>query len=575
MPLKRIYISVVIICALMCPLFFFAQSDYEKQEMLSEKSSDPYLPNAFNRKKVSPGYNYQSAHKLSGTASTITTVQVNVDSLGQNILSDAANEPSIAISPVNSNSIVIGWRQFDNVGSSFRQAGWAYTTNGGQNWTFPGVIEPGIFRSDPVLGADAAGNFYYNSLTNFPTYMCKTFKSTDGGVSWDIGTDAMGGDKQWMVIDRSGGVGSGNIYSAWNENYSSCTPYFFTRSTDGNLSYETCTTVDGNPYWATMAVDDGGELFIGGGGSGGIVVCKSLDAQTAGSTITWELPVTVTMDGNVSAYPTVNPAGLLGQVSIDVDKPTGPTQGNVYLLASLFPSFVLDPGDIMFASSTDGGLTWNSPVKVNDDIDPSGSNTQWLGTMSVAPNGRIDAAWLDTRDDIVSFDSSALYYSYSADFGLTWSANEKLSANFDPHVGYPNQDKMGDYFHMISDNTGAHLAWAGTLNGEQDVYYSHIVPPPIAIGINENKAAQFSFFPNPNTGKISLISASEKSRLEIYSALGEKVYAMQLLKSKNEIDISALANGIYFLKLILENGTISVKKLISPSLKSHFSGIKF
>jgi hypothetical protein len=33
---------------------------------------------------------------------------------------------------------------------------------------------------------------------------------------------------------------------------------------------------------------------------------------------------------------------------------------------------------------------------------------------------------------------------------------------------------MGDYFDMISDYTGAHLAWAGTFNGEQDVYYSYI-----------------------------------------------------------------------------------------------------
>ena len=33
---------------------------------------------------------------------------------------------------------------------------------------------------------------------------------------------------------------------------------------------------------------------------------------------------------------------------------------------------------------------------------------------------------------------------------------------------------MGDYFHMVSDDSGAHLAWAGTFNGEQDVYYGRI-----------------------------------------------------------------------------------------------------
>ena len=43
------------------------------------------------------------------------TAQVNVDAGGNNILGDAANEPSIAIDPVNPSRMVIGWRQFDHV----------------------------------------------------------------------------------------------------------------------------------------------------------------------------------------------------------------------------------------------------------------------------------------------------------------------------------------------------------------------------------------------------------------------------------------------------------------------------
>ena len=93
--------------------------------------------------------------------------------------------------------------------------------------------------------------------------------------------------------------------------------------------------------------------------------------------------------------------------------------------------------------------------------------------MSVAPNGRIDVVWLDTRDNPGTVLSS-LYYSFSIDGGVTWSPNERLTQAFDPHLGWPQQNKMGDYYHMISDNTGAHLAFAATFNGEQDVYYGHI-----------------------------------------------------------------------------------------------------
>ena len=51
------------------------------------------------------------------------SVQVNVDSGGMNVLGDAANEPSIAIDPTQRGRIAIGWRQFDNIASNFRQAG--------------------------------------------------------------------------------------------------------------------------------------------------------------------------------------------------------------------------------------------------------------------------------------------------------------------------------------------------------------------------------------------------------------------------------------------------------------------
>ena len=165
----------------------------EQRRMHAEVIDDPWLPNAFNNQKTSPGYRYQTHFK--STASSIFTIQINVNANGENIIGDAANEPSIAVNPIDNYYMAIGWRQFDNVASNFRQAGWAYSQNGGNSWTFPGKIEPGIFRSDPVLDFDAWGNFYYNSLTSSTAYFCKVFFSYDGGANWDPGTDAGGGDK--------------------------------------------------------------------------------------------------------------------------------------------------------------------------------------------------------------------------------------------------------------------------------------------------------------------------------------------------------------------------------------------
>lgn len=466
---------------------------YEKKmQMHHEVPDNPYMPGPAGKRTTGPSL------RLKTTG--FTMVQVNVDANGQNILGDAANEPSMAINPLDPTKIVIGWRQFDNVNSNFRQAGYGYSANGGQTWTSPGKINAGIFRSDPVLGSDSSGIIYYNSLTtpDQVNFYCKVFRSSDDGATWDGGVDAHGGDKQWMTIDKSGGIGLGNIYASWTSGYSDCSPGFFTRSTDGGNNYQNCLYVDGDPYWGTMTVGNNGELYISGAGSGGFgaVVVKSTNARDPGATPTWASAVVVDLDGYIAAWEPINPEGLVGQVSIDMDRSTGPGRGNVYVLASVFRFSIADSADVMFAKSTDGGITWSQPKRINDD--QSTHNIQWFGTMSVAPNGRIDAIWLDTRDSPSANPLlSALYYSYSIDQGETWSTNEKLSPLFDSHIGWPQQAKMGDYFDMLSDNNAAHLAWTNTLNGEEDVYYSDIT---VITGIepDQGEAHRYSLSCSPN-----------------------------------------------------------------------------
>src|SRR4029078_3861782 len=93
-----------------------------------------------------------------------TSYQANVDAQGNNIVGDAANEPSLAVHPTNGSKMAIGWRQFNTIQNNFRQAGYAYTTDGGTTWTFPGILETNVFRSDPVLAFDETGKFFYLSL---------------------------------------------------------------------------------------------------------------------------------------------------------------------------------------------------------------------------------------------------------------------------------------------------------------------------------------------------------------------------------------------------------------------------
>ncbi|MHC4065097.1 MAG: hypothetical protein ACYSUI_11460, partial [Planctomycetota bacterium] len=428
----------------------------------------PELPDDEPAQRVLPSGVPPTSPAARVTRGSYESIQVNVNAAGFNIVGDAANEPSIAIDPTDPNKMVIGWRQFDTVASNFRQAGWAYSHDGGQNWTFPGVLEPGEFSSDPVLEFDAEGNFYYYSLQpgrGPGDWACYLYKSFNRGLSWPQEVYARGGDKAWITIDRTNGVGHGNVYAIWSP-FAGCCSGIFTRSTDGGLTFMTPIAVPFSPFWGTVAVGPDGDVYVVGAN---LAVVKSSNAQDPNAVPSFDLATAIDLGGFPSFGGGPNPGGLLGQVWVASDHSDGPNRGNVYVLSSVQPWAGSDPLDVMFTRSTDGGLTWSPPLRINDDSVGNGA-WQWFGTMSVAPQGRLDVIWNDTRNT-GAVNLSELYYAFSNDGGLNWSDNAPVSAVFDSYVGWPNQNKIGDYYDMISDNAGAHVAYSATFNGEQDVYY--------------------------------------------------------------------------------------------------------
>jgi hypothetical protein len=135
----------------------------------------------------------------------------------------------------------------------------------------------------------------------------------------------------------------------------------------------------------------------------------------------------------------------------------------------------------MFVRSTDAGLTFSTAIRINDDPNPQ-SKWHWFGTLAVAPNGRVDCVWLIHAMRLIT-PTSQLFCSYSIDGGVTWSPNVPASNPFNPFEGYPNQNKLGDYITIVSDNTGGDAAYAATFNfnpsrgqHEQNVYYVRVSP---------------------------------------------------------------------------------------------------
>jgi len=408
-----------------------------------------------------------------------TSYQVNVDANGNNIVGDAANECTISVDPTNGNKMVIGWRQFNSVTSNFRQGGWGYTTDAGVHWTFPGVLENNVFRSDPVTDSDETGTFFYLSLLQ--TFCENMYRSTNGGQSWtQLQPESLagGGDKQWFTIDKTGGPGHGFQYQSSDGANCSGSGVQFQRSTDGGITWQAPIIIPSGPTDGTLDVDTNGNLFIGGEGNTFSCV-RSSNAQIGGQTPTFDhVTQNINMGGDLSGGG-INPAGLDGMLFLAIDHSGGPTNNNIYMLASVLPSG-RSTTDVMFVRSTDGGLTFSAPHRINDD--GLTSKWHWFGTFSVAPNGRLDAVWYDSRNAANNTDSQ-LFYSWSTDAGVTWSPNVAVSNAFIPSEGYPNQNKIGDYITIVSDATGGNVAYSATFNfnpsrgqHEEDVYYVRVSP---------------------------------------------------------------------------------------------------
>lgn len=127
---------------------------------------------------------------------------------------------------------------------------------------------------------------------------------------------------------------------------------------------------------------------------------------------------------------------------------------------------------------------------------------------------------------------------------------------------------------MVSNDDGAHLAWANTFNGEQDIYYTFI-EDPVATGchtLQPNIPGEFKLYqnyPNPfnptTTIKYNLHKSNDVT-LKIYNLIGQELETLVngfQTAGKHEINWqpNGLPSGIYFYRL--QSGEFSqAKKLI-------------
>ncbi|MEZ4829448.1 MAG: sialidase family protein [Bacteroidia bacterium] len=383
-------------------------------------------------------------------------------------------EPSVAISFSNNDEIVAG-AVLDKV---------YHSHDGGQTWEKQRLTSNyGVF-GDPVVIADYRSNFYYFHLSDpsgkrwvderiLDRIVCQ--KSSDGGRTWDGGS-FMGmnhpkdQDKEWAVASPY----KNHIAAAWTQfdKYESREPgdssnILFSLSPNGGKSWKDAVRINeiaGNclddsqtAEGAIPAFGPGGEIYVAWSLNEKIYFDRSLNR---GKTWLDKDIVAATQPGGWSFdIPGVNRCN--GMPVLVCDNSDGDRRGTLYLNWSDQRSGT-DDTDIWFASSSDQGNTWTSPVRVNNDGPGKQQFFTWMAVDQTS--GNIYIVFYDRRNynDL----RTDVYLAWSTDGGKTF-ANRNISET--PFVPDKNLF-LGDYNNIAAHDGRICPVWTRMDEGRNSVW---------------------------------------------------------------------------------------------------------
>ena len=114
------------------------------------------------------------------------------------------------------------------------------------------------------------------------------------------------------------------------------------------------------------------------------------------------------------------------------------------------------------------------------------------------------------------------------------------------------------YIPQGSSNSGTHTFTINELSGEYNNYLTGVE----SVKINEGEK-QVIVYPIPVTdGTFAVISTTEIENVEIYNAAGMKILSVFGGNNTERVNVSMLANGIYFVKTTTAQGSIVSKIVI-------------
>ena len=443
------------------------------------------LAKAFKADICPPEPDCESDLQEDGPINTQSEVSVAVDGTGQHVVIGFNDFRGFPLNPVS----LSGYMYSDDGGQTFVDGG-QLPSPGDQ---LVGSLKLPFVWGDPDVEYVGACTFLYSSILikkfsdTATVQTMGVHRSTDCGHTWegpfevtpatnpnggidpDTGTPLDDADKEYLAVDRETGrvllswtnfttIGTtfGEISTTYSDNILATPPTWSSRtivggsSGDGQASNPAFAS-GSNAYLVWTRYPFPGTFF---GYGQTIAFARSTDNGQTWSTprnLSLEFLTTDEILGNdrVHTWP-----------GIAVDNSGGTHAGNIYVVYE--NNNLGDGADVVFQRSTDAGLTFSSPRRLNSR--PGNDRAQWFPWVTVdQSSGRVHVFYYD-QGIASSGDLTEVMHTYSDDGGSYWVAPLPLS-NRPFKAGWGNdgfQPNLGDYIQGVAQDGDLFAGFAVT-----------------------------------------------------------------------------------------------------------------